>query len=155
MRNILIITIILSLFSCGDNCDDIDCASIIEALRIIYTDEDGSNLLASGTLDVQDIYILSSSEDIGFEYLEEVIPGSQEKSHLDLRIEDLFYPCFEQECEVIFEFTDIARSDTLVMRIDRVPGNCCSPQKFTTFLYNGVSYLDRRENTIGAFVIVK
>ena len=153
MKKLYFFILLLVFFSCDD--DSIACTSFLEGVRIIYLDHSGVNLLEQGNLNITNIYFEESGDSIQYNLIDFVIPGSTEKFHLDLGLEDLYYNCYEQNCNILFEFEDIEKLDTLSFEIYTYTSGSCATDFARTFTYNGTDYLNQQENTIGAYEILK
>lgn len=135
------------LISC--NCPE--CDSFPEPLRIIYLDEDGNNLLANNSLIPQTASYCDSDIEINFGIKDYVINGSLEKYHIEF---NSLHHCQENTCCVLIEFKS-GEIDTLLYKIKENSTRCCTSYSDSEFTYNGVNYLGRTENTIGAYQVIK
>jgi len=144
----------IAFLSCED--DRPACTSLLQPVRIIYLDESGStNLLAKGSLTISNIYFEESGDSLPYELIDFVIPGSPEKFHLDLVGDELYDMCYEQNCNILFEFEEFTKLDTLNFEIYTQLSGSCRTDFARTFTYNGIDYLGQQENTIGAYEILK
>jgi hypothetical protein len=153
MNKYYLFLLLFSLLSCDD--DRPACTSIHGPVRIIYLDSFGTNILEEGSLTITNIFFAESGDSLPYRLLDFVIEGSTEKFHLDLDVEELYYNCYEQNCNILFEFDNIEKMDTLSFEIYKSSSGNCRNDFTRTFTYNGTDYLNQQENTIGAYEILK
>ena len=131
------------------------CEVYPEGLRLIFLDNDGHNILASDSIQIKNVRYCEGVE-IDFSSKDYIIPHSIEKYHVELATETFFKYCFDQTCSIFLEFSD-GKVDTINYRIDVIQGKGCGCDTYhdSVLLYNGNDYIDNKENTIGAYEILK
>lgn len=148
MKFILFILFIIGYISC--QCPE--CTNFLEPMRLIYQDSIGNNLLDSEALIVQDINC--NDMEINFILKDFIIPGSSEKTHIEIDAVQLYENCLNVPCTLKISIND-DNMDMLIYQCKEIKDKCCSFFQDSKMIYNGQDILGSNEGTIGAYVIVK
>lgn len=142
---------VLAFFIASCNCPE--CDNISEPVRIIFLNSNGENLLSNNSITPTKAMFCDGIE-LPFGIKNYVVYGSTEKYHIEFANEQLHENCQDQQCCILIEFSS-GEIDTLSYRIQENSSRCCTSYSVSEFKYNGIDYLGKTENTIGAYEVIK